>query len=927
MEEWRMSKPILSYDDFAAKAREVIAEGCVLLRNEDNALPLHPGSKVAVFGRTQMNYYKSGLGSGGLVNTRYVTGIYEALQAGGDYQLDSGVREAYESWTQKNPFDIGDGWSNHPWYQQEMPLDEQLVQEAAQRNDAAVIILGRTAGEDKDNMPGEGSWLLAAEEEQVLETVCRHFSRTVVLLNTGNIIDMTWVEKFSPSAVMYVWQGGQEGGTGVSDVLTGRVSPSGRLTDTIARRVADYPSDKEFGDEKRSVYSEDIYVGYRYFESFAADKVLYHFGEGLSYTEFEHTATAFEWDGESVTISHTVRNIGSYASKEVVQVYAELPQGRLGKPKLTLCGFGKTDVLQPGEEAQIKLSIPAKRFVSYDDSGVTGHRSCYVLEAGEYRFFAGHSVCDLEQAGSFVIDEIQVTAQLEEACAPVHSFLRMCQRDGKPVYEDSPVRTVSPAQRRLERLPKEIAQTEMRGFRLEDAVSGKCTMEEFIAQLTDDDLCCIVRGEGMSSPRVTPGTAGAIGGISDRLAGEFGLPAVCCADGPSGIRMDCGNTAFSMPNGTLQACTWNEKLIEELYVYEGLEMRKYQVDNLLGPGMNIHRHPLNGRNFEYFSEDPLVTGLMASAQLAGMSRSGVTGTIKHFACNNQEYSRRWVDAVVSERALREIYLKGFEIAVCEGNARSVMTSYNPINGVWTASHYDLVTTVLRGEWGFDGIVMTDWWAMGNEEGEEPAITNMGVMIRAQNDLFMVNNEPASNSGKDDSAQALAEGRVTRGEYQRSAMNICRFITETPAWRRKIGLESEEDRQLQQLRDDEGDVILFVPEIYITDRVEIPIEQINVAAGQASLFQIKLERHGQYRIDVVCRAKESVPDTAQLPVSVFVDSQLLGAHVLNGSEKEWKTVSVNTRNIYRRLLFYTKFFFATGGLEVKEVSITRIQTFE
>ncbi|UOK61340.1 hypothetical protein MT997_22655 [Paenibacillus sp. OVF10] len=242
-------------------------------------------------------------------------------------------------------------------------------------------------------------------------------------------------------------------------------------------------------------------------------------------------------------------------------------------------------------------------------------------------------------------------------------------------------------------------------------------MEDYIAQLSDEDLCCIVRGEGMSSPKVTPGTAGAFGGVTKRLE-AFGIPLACSADGPSGIRMDCGNTAFSMPNGTCLGCTFNEALLRELYAYAGLELRKNHVDTLLGPGMNIHRNPLNGRNFEYFSEDPFLTGRMVVAQLHGMNPYDVTGTIKHFACNSQEAHRNTVEAVVSERALREIYLRGFEIAVKEGNAISVMTSYNPINGFWSASNYDLTTTILRGQWGFRGIVMTDWWAKGNDEGEE-----------------------------------------------------------------------------------------------------------------------------------------------------------------------------------------------------------------
>ncbi len=918
-----MSRNIFSYDRFAALARQVIAEGCVLLRNENHALPVLPGSRVALFGRTQMNYFKSGLGSGGLVNTRYVTGIYEALNNSGDYALDSSVRAAYEQWVEDHPFEIGDGWARHPWFQQEMPLEEDLVRAAALCNDAAFVIIGRTAGEDRDNMDEPGSWKLTEGEEQMLDVVCRHFSRTVVLLNTGNIIDMTWVEKYQPAAVMYVWQGGQEGGTGVAHVLCGKVNPSGRLTDTIARSVSDYPSAANFGDKEKVVYAEDIYVGYRYFETLAPERVLYHFGDGLSYTEFSHTSVGFSWNGTCAKLRHAVTNTGEVPGKEVVQVYARLPQGRLGKPALTLCGFAKTEILQPGQTTELELTIPSDRLASYDDSGITGSRCCFVLEEGTYTILAGHSVRSLTEAGSFELENTLVISQHEQACAPTEQFRRLHPVDGREEYEPTPLQLIPHTAKRAERLPSGIDQTGYNGLKLADAVSGKCTYEEFIAQFTDDDLCCVVRGEGMSSPRVTPGTAGAFGGVTDRLKDQFGIPTACCADGPSGIRMDCGNTAFSMPNGTCQACSWNEELVAELYIMEGLEMRKYQVDNLLGPGMNIHRHPLNGRNFEYFSEDPLVTGRLACAQLKGLRQSGVTGTIKHYASNNQEYYRRQVNAIVSERALREIYLKGFEIAVREGGARSVMTTYNPLNGCWTASHYDLVTTILRKEWGFDGIVMTDWWAMGSEEGKEPSFSNVASMIRAQNDLFMVTSNPSENTGNDDSAESLAMGTVTRAEYQRCAMNICRFVAETPAFRRFIGEISETDRQLQQLRDDEGDVILHVPELEVGDEVVVDGKDIELIGGKKLLYRMNLDQYGKYRISITCRASADMPDTAQLPVSTFIESFLLGSHVFTGAEKEWQTFSVETLEIRIQRSFYVKFFFAVGGLDIKEIRITRI----
>src|SRR5699024_7636431 len=277
-----------------------------------------------------------------------------------------------------------------------------------------------------------------------------------------------------------------------------------------------------------------------------------------------------------------------------------------------------------------------------------------------------------------------------------------------------------------------------------------------------EDLFHIVRGEGMSSPKVTPGIAGAFGGITEELK-QLGILVAGCADGPSGIRMDSGTSAFSIPNGTALSCSFNEELSRELFEFMGLELRKNRIDSLLGPGINIHRNPLNGRNFEYFSEDPLLTGKMTVAQLKGMAKYDVTGTIKHFSCNNQEHSRNYANAILSERALREIYLKGFEMAVKEGNASSIMTSYGPINGLWTASNYDLLTTILREEWGFDGIVMTDWWAKGNDEGETGSRKNISAMIRSQNDLYMVTRDAKLHAIDTNAAEELDMGKVTVGD--------------------------------------------------------------------------------------------------------------------------------------------------------------------
>ena len=902
---------------YAAKARETVAAGSVLLRNE-GALPFAPGSRVAVFGRSQFNYYKSGTGSGGMVNTAPVAGITQALEESGDVSVDQGVKAAYEAWLVDHPFYTGQGWAAEPWFQEEMPLDTALVAGAAARNDGAVAIIGRTAGEDKDNSPDEGSYCLTAAERDMLAKVCAAFKRVAVVLNVGNIIDMSWVEEFRPQAVLYVWQGGQEGGRGAADVLTGKAFPSGKLSDTIARRLEDYPAFGNFGSVTRNVYQEDIYVGYRYFETFSPESAVYPFGFGLGYTTFSVSFGAPEVKGGVFTLPLTVVNTGARAGREVVQLYVEKPQGRLGQPARSLVDFAKTPTLEPGGSASLTLSCASGALASYDDSGVTGHANCWVLEAGEYRFFAGTDVRSAAPAGSMALEET-VVERLEEALAPVTPFKRLRPGPGgEKAWEDAPLRSVDPAARRLEKLPAARPCTGDKGWKLGDVLDGKVPLEAFVDQLTDEELITLVRGEGMCSPKVTAGTAGAFGGVTPGLLAK-GIPTACCADGPSGIRMDCGARAFAMPNGTCLACTFDLPLVEELYEYEGLELRKNRVDTLLGPGINIHRHPLNGRNFEYFSEDPLLTGRMAAAQLRAMQRYSVTGTIKHFACNSQETHRHDVEAVVSQRALREIYLKAFEIAVKEGGARSIMSSYNPINGYWTASNYDLLTTILRGDWGFAGQVMTDWWARGNDPDAPGERGNMAAMIRAQNDLYMVAADAASNSNRDNSAEALKSGAVTRQEYLRSAENICRFLLESPALLRLLGRETPLDEALAHAPSFDGEeipLILVEPEPDDPGHIVIPAERIGMERGANTRFTIAVKQGGLYRLRMEVRSVDS-NDVSQMSLSVFKGRDLLKTVTLRGADRDWQTVETEAVDMGT---FYLRFFLAQAGLEIRSCEL-------
>lgn len=865
-------KRTLDWDKYLETSARAVSGGIVMLKN-DGALPLKQGGTAAVFGRIQLHYYKSGTGSGGMVNVSKVIGITDGLLDAG-YKLDEQLLNAYREWDEQNPFDHGEGWGGEPWSQKEMPLTDELVGGAASRADAAIVIIGRTAGEEMDNKLEKGAFLLSDLEEDMLRRVTSAFDKTVVLLNTGGLIDMSFMDRYPVSAVMYVWQGGMVGGAGTAAVLTGEVSPSGKLPDTIAYEISDYPSDKFFGSGDMDCYGEDIYVGYRYFETFAKDRVRFPFGFGMSYTSFDITASDFKLDGDKVTGSVNVKNTGSTPGREVVQIYCSAPQGKLGKPARVLCGFDKTRTLQPGESQTLSFEIPLESVASYDDSGVTGHKSAWILEQGGYVFYAGADVRSASEAYSLTLPET-VVRQCKSALGPLTAFKRMVNSSGKPEFEDVPL-TGEAFPHDHAKLPAEIPQTGDRGIRLADVVNGKNTLEEFTAQLTDYDLSCIIRGEGMGSPKVTAGTAAAFGGVSDTLT-ALGIPCACCDDGPSGMRLDCGTKAFSLPNGTLLASTFDRPLMTELFTFMGLEMHTNQVDCLLGPGMNIHRHPLNGRNFEYFSEDPYLTGEMASAELAGLHSTGAEGTIKHFCGNNRETRRHFLDSVISERALREIYLRGFENAVKKGGAKSVMTTYGQVNGVWTAGNYDLVTGILRDDWGFDGFTMTDWWANINRRGKAPDKSDFAAMAMAQNDVYMVTADGAACN--DNTLDSLKSGELTRGELQRNAMNILRFLTTTHAMKRVMGCDDE--TEIINRPADAGDVDSTDIEFHdIDEDLTLDLTGITTEKGSSYAFGLNVSKPGVYKVTLT--ASSTLSELAQTSVSIFALGSPCGMFTYNGT---------------------------------------------
>ena len=919
-------KYTLDYEKYAELARRVAAEGSVLLRNEDGVLPLQKGQRVSIFGRTQFEHYKSGTGSGGMVNAPYVTNITDSLKEDGTVQVNEVLEAQYREWLKDHPFDIGEGWAMEPWNQEEMPVSEELARQAAEQSDLALVVLGRTAGEDKDNSAAEGSYLLTAAEEEILRNVCNAFARTIVVLNVGNIMDMKWVDRYQPQAVLYVWQGGQEGGRATVDVLTGKVNPGGKLSDTIAEDIEDYPSTENFGDPVENFYTEDIYVGYRYFETFARDKVKYPFGFGLSYTRFQTESMGLAVQGTEATVIEKVTNVGSMSGRETIQVYVEAPQGKLGKPLRQLAAYAKTEELKPGASEELILKAELTELASYDDSGVTGHKSCYVLEAGDYIFYVGTDVRSAREVGRVTLAELQVVQTVTEALAPVQAFKRLRpfffgeNKHAIANWEDVPLRTVDLAERILRERPTQSEYVGDQGWKLADVYDKKITLEQFLTQLSDEDLICMTRGEGMCSPKVTPGTAAAFGGVTDGLQ-QFGIPVACCSDGPSGIRMDCGTMAYALPNGTLLACTFDPELVEELYEMEGMELRKNKIDSLLGPGINIHRNPLNGRNFEYISEDPLLTGRICAAQVKAMAKSGIGSTIKHFCGNNQEVGRSTSDSVMSERCLREIYLKGFEMAVREGGARSVMTTYGSVNGLWTAGSYDLCTTILRKEWGFEGIVMTDWWAMSNREGYEATRTTHAPMVSAGNDVFMVCTD-CSDMGQDDVKEALENGEITRGDLQRNAMNVLHFILGTPSILRFLDRISEEEKEAQeQIGDNDfvaADLVTYEADPATGD-VVIDASAWNTKKGNSEVCGVTIlaDKMGTYDIEI--EMKSDLEDLAQLPVTVYIDNIVKTVISIRGTKGEWIK---ETRDLgfFFGPNHYLKLYFGANGLELGKIRL-------
>ncbi len=744
-------------------SHEAACEGMVLLKNESNTLPLAAGTKVALFGKAQADYVKGGGGSGD-VTVAYTRSLLDGLrmkEAEGKVSIFAPLSEYYADYM-KEQYAKGQEPGRCP----EAPVPAELAKEARAFADTAIITICRFSGEgwDRTGKPQDGDFYLSREEEAMVHAVEEAFPRIVVVLNTGGMMDTLWFKDNAKiQASLLAWQGGIEGGLAMADVLCGDVCPSGHLTDTFAVNFAAYPSSDTFNASEDYVeYNEDIFVGYRYFETIpgAAEKVCYPFGYGLSYTTFAINDCKACCEGDDILVTAKVVNTGSVAGKQVVQVYCQAPQGRLGKAARTLVGFAKTNLLAPGECENVSIRFPVYTFASYDDVGAVC-KAAWVLEKGEYVFLVGDNVRDCQQVDFvYALTEDRILEQVSARCQPRQLSWRLLA-DGtrgevenlpalpKPEYDEAnaPQGWITP-ENKWNALDKPVNAEHS----LLDVAQSKLSLDAFIDTLTLEQMVYLLGGQPNRGVANTSG----FGNLN-----SHGIPNVMTADGPAGVRIqpECGVNTTAFPCATQLACSWNTEIVERIGVAAALEMKENGLGVWLAPAMNIHRNPLCGRNFEYYSEDPLITGMMATAMVKGVQSQGIGTSVKHFACNNKEVNRLDSDSRLSERALREIYLKGFEIAIKATQHMTLMSSYNIINGVRASENKELLTDILRGEWGFLGMVTTDWWNHASHYKE----------IAAGNDLKMARGNP------EHTLQMIREGKLDVQHVRTSVKRILEMI--------------------------------------------------------------------------------------------------------------------------------------------------------
>lgn len=792
-------------------------------------LPLKEKKEIAFFGRTQIGTLYSGNGSGGANVAGCGTILEECENCGirpepllkGFYEYKINEERVTEEdefdWTKVSEM-VNSGIMYEIFGKYRAPLDEYevpgtLIDQAAEKTDTALIVIGRNSGGEECDRHLSEDYYLTNSEESLLKEVCSHFTNVVAVLNVNGLIDLSWVRKYANiKSLLFIGIPGEEGASALAGILTGETNPSGKLAVTIAEHYEDYPSADHFSWDKEhlenvldyesyglsseengstgfskspvSVYWEDIYTGYRYFDTFGKP-VLYPFGYGLSYTEFAISDASAEKQNGGIMVTANVKNIGEISGKEVIQVYLSKvnPAEGVERPYQELKGFEKTADLAPGEKEKVKIWIPWRELAVYDEG-----RAAWVIESGDYLLKMGNSSRDTSLVGMVRLGDTVLTEQ----CANRMIILE-CNRD-KLSFLTQKDYAGCHLEDRCEKKPDGgVTGMAVISVTEEDILAGgesrqaEKETQQNLPELSIEELASLCVGYGPGTPFAAVGDrsdpsaifdgegkpittnnhpTGYPGYVSPAIE-EKGIKSIFYKDGPAGI----GGIAW--PTEMLIACSFDRKLWQMFGDAVGKECEDQQVNVWLAPAVNLHRNPLCGRNFEYFSEDPYLTGVCACEITKGVQNGRpVIVCPKHFAANEQETFRRGnagkkvdaVDSILTERSARELYLKPFEMLVREAHIACIMTSFNKINGVFAGGSKDLCTRILREEWGFDGAVVTDW-------GDMDIVVDGADAVAAGNDIVMPGGPPVIRQ----ILKGYEEGRVTREEMETAAGHLLCMI--------------------------------------------------------------------------------------------------------------------------------------------------------